>query len=197
MLNPADKRRLPKKSSQKKRGAKPATCRLTPKAKKFIELYPDYDSPYDAGKAAGYKSKSAIWHLMRNPLVIQRIDVNAAARRKYRKVSEENIQDELSKMGFANILDFVDENGNNIQIKDLPRDVAAAVKKVRVRRRQTEDGMEEEAELELVDKKASLELLGKRLGMWDKKEAPGLGVAYIESLGRTVGPMGEMSDSDE
>lgn len=185
-----------KVAKKKPGGYKKSELKLTPLQRRFVLEYPKHDSVADAVRAAGYQCKNPGkqgWLLMNDARVLQRIDMNAAARRRYRKVSEENIQEELSRMGFANIKDHFDSEGNHIPIKDLPRDVMAGVKKMEVTRATNKEGdMIEQARLELTgDKKSSLELLGRRLGMWDKDGGAGLGLTFIESLGRTVGPMGQ------
>lgn len=176
-------------------GYKKSELPLTPLQRRFVLEYPKYDSVADAVRAAGYKCKNPGkqgWLLTNDPRILQRIDMNAAARRRYRKINEGNIEEELSRMGFANVLNHFDGDGNMIPPHELPRDVAAAVKKLKMTQTQSKEGETvTEAELELLDKKASLELLGRARGMWDNKDGgAGIGLAYIESLGRTVGPTG-------
>ena len=172
---------------------------LSDKMRRFINEYPKHTDAKAAARAAGYVAPQAASRLLQNPLIVQALDLNAAARRRHRNVSEENIQEELSRMGFANILNHFDQDtGAILAPHELPRDVAAAVKKLKVSQTEKDGEITTEAELELLDKKGALELLGRRFGMWDNKDnRHGVGLAYIESLGRTVGPTGKNASDDQ
>lgn len=184
---------------------------LTRMQKEFIKEYPQHATATAAAIAAGYAKTSAsvvASNMLKDPRIVQRLDINAHKRRKYRDRTQDNILDELAKLGFANILDFFSEEGLRIPLKDLPRDVAAAVKDLRVTRQENPDTGEaiETVDLKLHDKKGALEQLGKNQGMWlEKTEHSGaLGLAFVQNLQRTVGPTGltqqekviESADSD-
>lgn len=186
----------PKNKKIQGRG-KSYTRPLNPMQLAFIEQYPKAKSNVAAAIAAGYSKKSAAvtaTRLLQDPRVIARLDLNAHRRRKYRERTEENILDELAKLGFSNILDFFDGEGIRIPIQDLPRDVAAAVRDLKVTRSVNPDTQEvtEQVDLKLHDKRGALEQLGRNQGLFvDKTEHSGvIGHAFIESLGRTLGPPG-------
>lgn len=192
-----------KRGRPKGHGVKGRTRPVSPLQRRFILAYPQCKTVREAVLKAGYSEKSANsagYRLMRDPRILQRLDVNAAKRRQYREATQENIMEELSRLGFANILDHLDEDGNQIPLKDLPRDVAAAVKRLKVLRSADEDGNPiEHVDLELHDKKAALETMGKKHGMWtDNVEHKGaIGLAFIESLRPSTGPTGVTIEHDE
>lgn len=169
------------------------TKRLAALQKRFVLEYPRAKSATAAAIAAGYNEKSAAfmgYSLLTDPRIVQRIDENTDDLADYCERSHENILDELAKLAFSNILDFFDADGILIPLKDLPRDVAAAVKKRKRSKTKNRDGTETECiELELIDKKAALELLGRSLGVWSKRRGHEAGLSFIKSLGRTVGPL--------
>jgi hypothetical protein len=79
---------------------------------------------------------------------------------------------ELARLAFANMADFVDENGHPKPVHQLTRDQAAAIRKVSAStvRRPGKDGqaetVEHSAQLELADKRAALQLLGQHTGIF-------------------------------
>ncbi len=185
-----------KASPDKRKRARTYTRPLTSMQKRFIAEYPLHKNQTAAAIAAGYKASSAAVvasTLVRDPRIVQRLDINAHKRMRYREKTQGNILDELAKLGFANILDFFDGDGLRIPLADLPRDVAAAVKDLKVTRSEHPDTKQvtESVELKLHDKKSALEQLGKNQGMWiEKSQVEGIiGHAFIAQLQRTVGPM--------
>lgn len=175
---------------------------LTKRQRAFIVEYPQHDTAKEAAIAAGYKAENASIRLMKNPLILQRLDVNAAARRKARRVNQRNVEEELSRLAFANPKDLLDETGSPIPLKDLPRDVLAAYSLEITHIKGPDGTVTEQAKLrDLKEKGNALGRLGDRLGMFDDQDSKaGIGQAYIESLGRTVGPTGidpERSEASE
>ena len=175
---------------------------LTAKMRRFIELYPESSVPEQAVLDAGCNTKNPknmLRKLVNHPVIKLRLDFNAARRRKRREATEGNIMDELSKLGFANVLDFFSEEGQALPIEAIPRDVAAAVKELDFSRTEEGEKVSQSLRLKLHDKKVALEQLGKRTGMWtDKVEAEGtLGLAFIRSLSPTLGPTGNLIEQQE
>ena len=127
--------------------------------------------------AAGYRPAGAAVQatiLLRKPKIRERIAVLQAQRAAEFDLSADLIVDELKRLGFSNMLDYMrlDEDGKpvGLDLRNLTRDQAAAIQEV------TEDttGGTGDGERRLIlrtkfklaDKGANLERLGRHLGMF-------------------------------
>ena len=137
-----------------------------------------------AAIAAGYSEKTAeaaASRLLRNVKVQALIDKLTAERAKRLDITADRVLEELSRMAFANMLDYmgVQQNGSAfVDLSKLTREQAAAIQEITVD--EYTEGRGEEARqvkrtrFKLADKRGSLELLGKHLKIFtDKVEHSG------------------------
>lgn len=127
--------------------------------------------------AAGYKSyTSNSSRLRRDPVVVARVEELLASGAERTVVTVQSIVEELAKIGFANMLDYVTLEPDGDAVLDLTRltrDQAAAISEVIVaeykgRRGAKARGMRK-VKFKLYDKKAALINLGNHLGMFKDK----------------------------
>ncbi len=123
----------------------------------------------DAGYSAHDSNAS---RLSRNDKVRARVDELQAAGAERAGVTVERIVEELAKVGFANMLDYmrIGDGDPHLDFSEITRDQAAAVGEVTVE--DFKEGRGENArdvrrvKFKLNDKLSALEKLGKHLGMF-------------------------------
>lgn len=115
---------------------------------------------------------------LRKPEIKSEIDKAIAERSKRTGINADRILQELGKLGFVNIADVVDlETG---KVKDSASDEdLACIQSIKIK--PTEWGTERE--VKFYDKKSTLELMGKHLGMWtDKLEIKAESVVIVDDI---------------
>ena len=131
---------------------------------------------YRAAMASGYSEKTARSQgarLLTKPSVIKAIDQLQTKRASKLEIKAEKIAEELARIGFANMHDYmsVDDDGKPfLDLSALTRDQAAAIQEIR----EDTTGGSGDGERKLVvrttfklaDKRGALELLGRHLGMF-------------------------------
>lgn len=140
---------------------------LNKKQKRFVEEYLIDLNATQAAIRAGYSPKTAKEIGSENltkPNIKSEIDKAMAERSKRTGINADRILQELGKLGFVNIADVVDlETG---KVKDSASDEdLACIQSIKIK--PTEWGTERE--VKFYDKKSTLELMGKHLGMWTDK----------------------------
>lgn len=136
---------------------------LTPKQAAFCQEYLlDIDASAAAVRA-GYSSvrggKQAAYELMQKPHIRAEIQRLMDSRSRRLDITADRVLQEIAAMGFVNMQDLYDAEGNLRSLADLPREVAAALQEVH----EDESGRRR---VKLADKKGSLELLGKHLKLF-------------------------------
>jgi len=136
-----------------------------------------------AAIAAGYSEKGArveACRLLTKPNIQEMIEKLAAERAKKLGLSADRILEELGRMAFSNMLDYVTvQNGAAyVDLSKLTREQAAAIQEITVD--EYTEGRGEQARqvkrtrFKLADKRGSLELLGRHLKIFtDKVEHSG------------------------
>lgn len=107
--------------------------KLTIKQKLFIANYCATRNATQSAIMAGYSEISAKQIAIENmskPLIARAIDRKLNKVMRKIDVSVERIAEEIAKLGFSNIGDCYDINGNLIPIHLLPREVSAAITEV-------------------------------------------------------------------
>eukprot|EP00919_Chromeraceae_sp_WS-2016_P065213 GHVR01154356.1.p1 GENE.GHVR01154356.1~~GHVR01154356.1.p1 ORF type:complete len:196 (-),score=20.20 GHVR01154356.1:340-927(-) len=138
-----------------------------------------------AAIAAGYSPATAseqASRLLRKSSVISAVDKLTSSRASKLEVKAYQVAEELGKLGFVNMYDFlrIDDDGKPvIDMSKLTRDQAAAICEIREDTTGgTGDGERKQVvrtTFKLHDKKGSLELLGRHLGMFqDNLKVTGL-----------------------
>jgi len=164
-----------KKAKNKKKRSKKSE-KLPVRQQRYVDDFLISGNMTKAAEAAGYSKKTAPQQgsrLYKNVKVRAAIDAAMAARSKRTEISQDNVLKELAKLGFANMADYMtitDKGLAYIDLKKLTRDQAAAIQEITVD--EYWDGTGDDArevkrvKVKLSDKRASLELLGKHLGLF-------------------------------
>ena len=154
---------------------------LTPKQRAFVSEYlVDLNATAAAGRA-GYKVPDIGRQLITKNNVSEAIQEAMVAREKRTGITSDRVLQELAKLGFANMADYMKCTPGGdpyLDFSQLSRDQAAALVEVTVE--DFVDGRGEDArsvrrvKFKLADKRAALVDIGKHLNMFvDRKEITG------------------------
>lgn len=147
---------------------------LSPKQIRFCEEYLVDLNGTQAAIRAGYSANSANEQASQ---LLAKLNIQQYVSELQKKLSEktgatvERVINELIKLGFSNIQDYIEEGNAIKDISGIPRDIAASVKSVK--KSVTEWGSGEDAgtktvvSFELYDKLTALEKLGRHLGVFE------------------------------
>lgn len=91
------------------------------------------------------------------------------------------VVDELKKLGYSNIQDYIGENFTVNDFKKLPREVAAAIASIETETVEYMGRTTTKVKFKLFDKTKSLELLGRHLGIFEKDNAQKPVLTVIEA----------------
>jgi phage terminase small subunit len=157
-----------------------AERKLTAKQEAFVAAYLSNGRNGAAAYRAAYNSKASAARvaeeakkLLKHPLIAPRVAevVEKAAERT--EITAARVLEELGKLGFANMLDYVTVQGDGsayVDLSALTREQAAAIQEITV-----DEYMEGRGEfarpvkrtkVKLADKRGALELLGRHLKMF-------------------------------
>ena len=161
---------------------------LTGKQKRFVEEYLCDLNATQAAIRAKYAEKTAYSAGQR---LLKDVEVQAAIQREMNRRSErtqitqDNVLNELAKLGFSDIRKVFDDDGRLLPVHMLPDDIAPAVSSVKVTTSRVPgtDPVEVEftTEVKFWDKPKAIDLAGKHLMLWKEvgsKENP----LTVESL---------------
>ena len=145
--------------------------KLTPKQARFVQEYLIDLNAAQAAIRAGYSAKTArvICHEnLTKPDIAAAIEKAMAERAERAELTGEMVVDELRKIGFANMADYMKSTPQGdpyLDFSGLTRDQTAALREVTV-----EDvGGGKRVKFKLHDKRAALVDLGRHLGLFDAK----------------------------
>ena len=153
---------------------------LTEKQKRFCEEYVIDSNGTQAAIRAGYSENSAQQIATENllkPVIQNYLSKLQSEIRERNKIKADDVVQELAKLGFSNIKKLFNDDGTMKKIHELNDDVAASISSIKVQEVKDLAGMAsgvlvnipaETKEIKLWDKKGSLELLGKHLGIFEK-----------------------------
>lgn len=166
---------------------------LTPKQELFVAEYLVDLNGTQAAIRAGYAPDSA--SVMASKLLVKS-NVKAEVKRQYSAIYQslgtkaQRVLSELVRLGFSDIRELFDRDGNLLDIKSLPDNIAASISSVEVVRRKgryktiDEDGNDADefiTKVRLWDKTKALSMLGKHFGLLkDVIEHTGPGGGPIE-----------------
>lgn len=148
-------------------------AKLTAKQKKFVEEYLIDLNATQAAIRAGYSPNTAqeqSSRLLSNVMVKNEIDKAMAERSRRTGINQDRVLRELAKIAFVNPGDVINLNQATVK-SDAKEEDLAAIASVKIKNIPTEDGEITEREIKLCDKLKALDLLGKHLGIYDKKDA--------------------------
>lgn len=169
--------------------------KLTPKQAVFVQEYlTDYNAT-QAAIRAGYSERSAQEIGSENlskPLIAKAIEQAQAERAERLGITADRVINELAKLAFSNMEDYIKKDGNglaSIDLSTVDRGQAAAISELTVDTRKL-PGAEDEVEkvkFKLVDKGVNLERLGKYLKLFtDKLETELSGNIEVTKIERTI-----------
>ena len=143
--------------------------RLTDKQKRFVQEYLVDLNATAAAKRAGYSEKTADRigpELLGKTCVSSAIHKAMEKREKRTEITQDRVLKELAAIGFARGTDYAQiQSRGRVSLtptEELTEEQKAAVLGVK----ETQYGVE----IKLADKVRALELLGKHIGLWDKKD---------------------------
>ncbi len=134
------------------------------KQERFVEEYLIDLNAKQAAIRAGYKPNNADvigYQLLQKTSVKNAIEIAMAERSRRTGISQDRVLYELAKMAFVNISDVVDLDNASVKADATEEDLAC-IQAVKIK--PNEFGTERE--IKMYDKKASLELLGRHLGIF-------------------------------
>ena len=140
---------------------------LTAKQQRFCDEYLIDLNATQAAIRAGYSVKTANEQgsrLLAKLSIQEAIGKEMAERSKRTGINQDMVVIELAKLAFVNIADVVDLENATVKTSATDEDLAC-IQSVKIK--PSEFGTERE--IKLYDKKASLELLGRHLGMFKDK----------------------------
>lgn len=152
---------------------------LTAKQARFVEEYLIDLNATQAAIRSGYSAKSAEdigRQLLRKTPVALAIAEHQRARAERTGITADRVMEELAKLGFSNMLDYLTIGSDGdpyVDLSALDRDKAAAIQEVTVE--DFKDGRGEDArdvrkvKFKLADKRAALVDIGKHLGMFKEQ----------------------------
>lgn len=141
-----------------------AEKKLTAKQQRFCNEYLIDLNATQAAIRAGYSVKTANEQgsqLLAKLSIQEVIGKEMAERSRRTGINQDRVVLELAKLAFVNIADVVDLENATVR-RSATDDDLACIQSIKIK--PSEFG--EEREIKLYDKKASLELLGKHLGMF-------------------------------
>jgi phage terminase small subunit len=166
---------------------------LTEQHKKFVRCYIEGFKPgvgFNATQAAinaGYSKNHADKkgsELKNDPLIQAEIERTQKRIEERTLVRMSDIVTELCKIGFANIREFLDDDGNIIPLEKLPEHTAAAIAEYTEKRIEGKDGQPDvvHRKIKLADKRSAMMDVAKLQGyLKDKGEQPAP-VAFVMNL---------------
>jgi phage terminase small subunit len=156
---------------------RPSPTALTERQRTFVREYLTGVNATEAARRAGYSSGSASrigYALLRHPQVATLIEEGNGRRTEMRRITADRVMEELGRMAFANIRDYIDwgGEGGGVKLRDkslLDREETAAIADIEPKG--TNGRL---TRLKLYDKLAALNALARHLGMIGGKTALGL-----------------------
>jgi phage terminase small subunit len=170
-----------------------ATQKLTPKQELFVDHYLINLNLKDAAIAAGYSKKSAKqrgYEVFNKPYVQEQIQKRSNDRLKRIEVDQDMVVEGLVQVARADIRTLFTEEGNLVDIVNLPDDIAMSMAGVEIVATHQSDAEKKENgegskveythKFKLNDRMKALDSLAKHLGMYTVKH---------EHSGKNGGPI--------
>jgi phage terminase small subunit len=142
---------------------------------RFVDEY--LIDPISAAKCAeraGYShntSRKIAYSLMNTPKVRAAIEEGQKARAQRMGITQDRVLQELARIAFSNLQDVLEETEDGqttVNVKRLPRDVAAMLGEVSITQTKGKNQMKI-SRVKLHDKMAALDKIAKHLGMFTDK----------------------------
>lgn len=153
----------------------PNKGKLSPRQKAFCHQYVIDFNGSAAAIRAGYSEKTAreqAHDLLTRPHIKEFVKILQDELAKKAGVTAEEIVMELKKCGFSNIQDFIEDGNIIVDLKQIPRDKAAAVESIKILETITIVDKKPQKRIsttfKLADKISALEKLGRHVGIFEK-----------------------------
>lgn len=146
-------------------------AKLTAKQQRFVDEYLIDLNATQAAIRAGYSPQTAQEQGSQNLsklMVSEAIDKALAARSRRTGITQDRVLRELAKVAFVNANDVIDPDSATVRANATEEDLAC-IQAVKVKTSESEMGYSSEREIKLYDKMRALEMLGKHLGLFDKR----------------------------
>ena len=147
-------------------------AKLTAKQQRFVDEYLIDLNATQAAIRAGYSPNTASAQgarLLINVNISNAI-AQAMARRSSRTgITQDRVLRELAKVAFMNATDVIDPDSATVRADAAEEDLAC-IQAVKVKTSESEMGSSSEREIKMYDKLRALEMLGKHLGLFDKRD---------------------------
>ena len=146
---------------------------LTGKQKRFVEEYLIDLNATQAAIRAGYSAKTAYsmgQRLLKEAEIQTAIQEAMNIRADRTQITQDNVLNELSKIGFSDIRKAFDDDGRLLPVHMLPDSIAPAISSVKVTSSRVPGSdpveIEHTTEIKFWDKPKALDLAGKHLMLW-------------------------------
>jgi len=151
---------------------------LRPRQQRFVDAYVDEPNGTQAAIAAGYSAKTAgqmANENLKKPNIAAAIEIGLNKKRKVitekTDITAADVVRELSYLGFSDVGDVFNFVGDQLEMKppsEIPESARRAIQSIKVRRIKGQS-LCEVVELKFADKRASLELIGRHLGIFAER----------------------------
>lgn len=144
---------------------------LTPKQLLFCKEYLIDLNGTQAAIRAGYSKKTAEVQastLLRNPKVKNYVQKLMDKRSDRIEITADRVLQEIAKIAFNNIQDYIDEGNVIKDLKSIPKDHAASVESIKIIETEWEGGSKTSTSFKLHSKDSALEKLARHLGIFEK-----------------------------
>lgn len=121
---------------------------------------------------AGYSTDTAMeqgYQLLQKTSVSNAISHAMAHRSRRTGITQDRVLRELAKVAFVNANDVIDPDSATVRA-DAAEDDLACIQSVKVKTSESEMGSSSEREIKLYDKMRALEMLGKHLGLFERRD---------------------------
>ena len=146
-------------------------AKLTAKQQRFVDEYLIDLNATQAAIRAGYSPDTAMeqgYQLLQKTSVSNAISQTMAHRSHRTGITQDRVLRELAKVAFVNANDVIDPDSATVR-DDATEEDLACIQAVKVKISESGMGSSSEREIKLYDKMRALEMLGKHLGLFDKR----------------------------
>ena len=147
-------------------------AKLTAKQQRFVDEYLIDLNATQAAIRAGYSTDTAMeqgYQLLQKTSVSNAISQAMAHRSRRTGITQDRVLRELAKVAFVKVNDVIDTDSATVRA-DAAEDDLACIQSVKVKTSESEMGSSSEREIKLYDKMRALEMLGKHLGIFERRD---------------------------
>ena len=147
-------------------------AKLTAKQQRFVDEYLIDLNATQAAIRAGYSPSTANEQgarLLVNVSISSAISQAMAHRSRRTGITQDRVLRELAKVAFVNANDVIDTDSATVRA-DATADDLACIQSVKVKVSESAMGSSSEKEIKLYDKMRALEMLGKHLGIFERRD---------------------------